>query len=267
MPALKHEPGLVKALAAWNPKCILNPIAVDEKRGWILLPDGGQTLREVLQVEKDVSHWHHILPIYARLQIKMIKHCDDLLQLGILDRRLKVLPGLFQSLLQDKDALLLDQEKGLSQQDYRRISESIPCFASMCLQLAELGIPESLHHDDFHDGNIFYQTGRPVFFDWGESCLAHPFFSMLVGLRSIAYRFEWDAKAPELNQLRDRYLSEWKNFANPDELQKAFSLAQRIGMVNRALTWHLVVSNLEGADREEYADSVPGWLQDFLYSE
>ena len=41
-------------------------------------------------------------------------------------------------------------------------------------------------------------------------------------------------------------------------------LAQRAGMVGRALTWHQVLSGLEGPHQAEFADAVPGWLGDFL---
>jgi hypothetical protein len=35
-------------------------------------------------------------------------------------------------------------------------------------------------------------------------------------------------------------------------------------MFCRALTWHRVVTSLESPEREEHADAVPGWLQEFL---
>ena len=50
-----------------------------------------------------------------------------------------------------------------------------PRFAELCERLAGYGVPETLHHDDFHDANIFVCGDRYTFADWGESCVAHPF--------------------------------------------------------------------------------------------
>jgi hypothetical protein len=144
----------------------------------------------------------------------------------------------------------------------------------MCARLSAYGIPETLHHDDFHDANIFVPAGRYAFSDWGESCVTHPFFTLLVTLRSIAYRLdlpygsgEHDYQfAPELEHLRDLYLLQWAEYGSPEDLRSAFSLAWRVAMVNRALTWWRVTANLEEEARTKYASAVPAWLQEFLDS-
>jgi hypothetical protein len=45
---------------------------------------------------------------------------------------------------------------------------------------------------------------------------------------------------------------------------RALELAGRLASINGALTWHRLVSKLEGARREEYAEPVPALLQEFL---
>jgi aminoglycoside phosphotransferase (APT) family kinase protein len=130
--------------------------------------------------------------------------------------------------------------------------------------LAQYRIPETLHHDDFHDANVFVRDDRAVFADWGESCVAHPFFTLLVMLRSSAYRLKLADNAPGLLRLRDIYLEQWTSFGSQEDLLAAFQLAQRVAMVCRALTWHHVVSRLAEPFKSEYADTVPGWLQEFL---
>ncbi|WP_337060271.1 hypothetical protein [Kineococcus sp. G2] len=45
-PAVAHEVALVAALAAHGVPHVLGPLAADPGRGWLLLPDGGPTLRE-----------------------------------------------------------------------------------------------------------------------------------------------------------------------------------------------------------------------------
>jgi Ser/Thr protein kinase RdoA (MazF antagonist) len=166
--------------------------------------------------------------------------------------------------LTDTPAMRLDLPDGLTTGQYAALRGLAPAFAAMCARLAEGPVPESLDHNDFHDGNILVRDGRYSFFDWGDACVTHPFFSMVVTLRSIANRFGLEEGAPEMEHLRDIYLEPWTRFETREHLLPFFDLAQRAGMVGRALTWHRVLSDMEGPHQAEFADAVPGWLLDFL---
>jgi hypothetical protein len=265
---LAHEPALTDALGRWHPDCIPALLAVDAARGWMLMPDLSPTLRVLVRADRDLRRWEQVLASYAGLQIDMAARRDELLALGALDRRLATLPAQFAALMADPGAIELDREENLTSAEYARLREMGPQLAAMCERLAGYGIPETLHHDDFHDGNIFWRDGRALFFDWGESCVAHPFFTMTVTLRSIAYSLELDEQGPEIARLRDVYLEPWERVAPRARLLEAFPLARRLGMFNRALTWHRVVSSLpHGPEKAENADAVPGWLQEFLLAQ
>jgi hypothetical protein len=267
-PLLGHEPALTQALAAWRPDCMPQVLAVESDRGWMLLADGGPTLRSRIQAGEGIEHWRRILPLYAALQQEMILRLPRLLELGALDRRLAGLPAQFESLLADTDALCIGLPDGLSEAEYQRLLDLRPRFAADCQELAGCGIPETLHHDDFHDGNIFAPLeGGYRFFDWAESCAAHPFFSLVVGLRGIAYRFEFAEDAAEIQALRELYLSCWQEYAPLQTLRRAAGLADRVGRVCRALTWYQAVARLPEPHRSEHITSVPGWLQEYLAAE
>jgi hypothetical protein len=263
-PLLAHEPALTQWLAEQRPDCIAPVLAADRNRGWMLMPDGGVTMRRVIQADRNICHWEAALPIYAQLQIDLAAQLDQLIALGCLDYRLAGLPPRYAALLEDTQALMIDRPDGLTGEQYARLQALAPKFAEMCAQLAAYGIPETLHHDDFHDGNIFLSAGGFRFFDWGESCAAQPFYTLVVGLRGIAYRFELAEDAPELRRLRDIYLEPWTRYTSRANLIEACALAKQIGSFCRALTWHRVVSSLESPFREEQQDAVPGWLQVFL---
>jgi Ser/Thr protein kinase RdoA (MazF antagonist) len=204
------------------------------------------------------------LPLYAGLQMEMAAHTEDLLAAGAFDRRLERLPGLLEQLLDDRGALRLGMKDGLSPQEHRRLQELLPTFAADCAALAKFGIPETLQHDDFHDGNILVAQGRYIFFDWAESAVAHPFFTLVVTLRSIAYSLGMGEEAVGLQKLRDIYLEAWTRYGSRAELRAAFALADRVGRINRALTWYQVVAEIAAVSREEYGEAVPGWLQEYL---
>ncbi|MGD9092860.1 MAG: hypothetical protein PVF74_08420, partial [Anaerolineales bacterium] len=49
-----------------------------------------------------------------------------------------------------------------------------------------------------------------------------------------------------------------------ENLIAAFKLAYRVGMVCRALTWHLILAGAQEPVKAEDAEAVPGWLKEFL---
>ncbi len=268
-PSLAHEVGLTEALASQWPALLPTVLAADRTRGWLLLADAGVTLRSLIQSAADLWHWEQVLPRYAELQIALAGQRDELLALGALDRRLAGLPAQYEALLGDTAALQIGRPDGLTADEYARLVTFAPHFAARCAELASYGLPETLHHDDFHDGNIFVRDGRYALGDWGESCVAHPFFTLLVTLRSTAYRIGAlgeEGQRPEILRLRDAYLEPWSPYGSRADLLAACELARQVAMVARALTWYRVLGDLGEEDRAQDADAVPGWLQEFLAS-
>lgn len=263
-PTLAHEPALTQALWRWRPDCMPPVLAVDLARGWMLIPNLGVTLRSLVQSTRDLGHWERVLRIYAEVQMDLTSRVNELLELGVLDRRLTMLPDYYEQLLTDTDALLIGHPKGLSMEAYQRLRQFAPQFRDMCEQLAGYGIPETLHHEDFHDANIFVRDNHYTLADWGESGVAHPFCTLLVTSRVIAWRLKLEKNAPELVRLYDVYLEPWTCFASLESLNAALKLAYRVGMVCRALTWRRVTAGEVEPFKSEYADAVPGWLQEFL---
>jgi hypothetical protein len=277
-PALAHEPALTAFLSAYRSNrsksgqtCLTSPapvvLAMEPARAWLLMQDSGQPLRGINKQTRSFAGWQTVLRGYAQLQIEMVSQAASLLALGVMDRRLAILPELYENLLQDKTALLIDEPDGLTPDEHKQALALAPSFRADCAALAASAIPQTLHHDDFHDGNIFVVGDQFTFADWGESCVAHPFFTLVVTLRNIGWVFELAPTAPELAALRDVYLREWLAFAPLDELRRIAALADRVGRVNRALTWHHVVKSLPEPYYSQEKSSVPGWLQEYLIAQ
>ena len=91
-PPLRHEAALTELLGVRRPDCIPPPLAIDSAEGWMLMEDGGQTLRQLVEVERDLSRWNDVLPLYAGVQIDLMDDVPALLAIGVPDFRLASLP-------------------------------------------------------------------------------------------------------------------------------------------------------------------------------
>ncbi|WP_410810722.1 aminoglycoside phosphotransferase family protein [Micromonospora sp. 067-2] len=262
-PGTAHEASLLAVLARLAPDHVLTPIAVDPARGWSLLPDGGESLREVLGRDPDLAHWERALPGYAALQLATTSQAAELLALGVPDHRPEVLPDLFAELLDDHESLRIGVDDGLDPEIHRRLRAELPAYAQRCRRLADIGIPASVQHDDLHDGNIFAGPAGYRYFDWGDASVAHPFGTLLVTLRSVRYAGELSSDDVRLARLRDAYLEAWTDRYDRRTLVEAAELAVSLGAVSRSLSWRRALDTSDPA-RTEYADAIHGWLAELL---
>jgi hypothetical protein len=264
-----YEAALTQSLARWFPNCMPEFVAVDTGRGWMLMRDGGEQLRLSIRPAKDVAAWKPVIARYAEVQIGLADHVTELLSLRLPDHRLSVLPGLFVELLADEESLMIDQEKGLTSAEWQEVKDKAVHFAQICSKLTGYGIPESLNHGDFHDGNVLVKDGRITFFDWGDASVAHPFTSLRTFLVSIEISLDLEEYSftPEMAELLDLYLAPFQTFASKEELLQAYEISKPVASVVKALAWHQGITRMEGSLRQEYAWIVPELMREFLYHE
>ena len=255
-PAGAYEARLGPLLAAMRPAESVEIVGLDADRGWTLARDAGVRLREIGGDTAPVDHWANLLPRYAELQVDLAGRRDELLALGVPDQRLGVLPDGLRATLEGSELLGLDATGGLSSEERDRIAGQLPAFAELCRRLSAIGIPETLQHDDLHDGNVFVRDGFYVFFDWGDSCVSHPFHTLAVTLRALAYRHGWVPGGQEVTRLRDAYLGPWRALAPESDLVEAAGLALRTGTIQRALSWRRVLAAMPPDVRAGHVDTV-----------
>jgi Phosphotransferase enzyme family len=207
-PELAHEAELTQRLSHQHPHCTPEVLAIDGKRGWLLMAEGGMTLRETLKTEEDIQYWENLLRIYTKLQQDSIKSVNEFLEMGVPDRRLATLPAKFQQLLTDAEILGLDHPGGLNLLERQCLQNKVDILDKICRQLETVGIPETLHHGDLHDGNVFFCDERYMFFDWGDSSITHPFFSLHSTYDCLKRRFELGTDSVWFKRLRRFYLEE-----------------------------------------------------------
>ncbi len=196
----------------------------------MLTADGGTRLRELIADEQDFGRWLDVLPVYAQLQRDMAPFADELIAAGVPDRRLALLPLQFEQ--------LLDTDLGLADDELRRMRELVPWVTDACAELSELRIPETLQHDDLHDGQIFLGDGRYLIADWNDSCVTHPFFTMSVTLEGqLQWGFDDVEGSVDVEPFKVAYLEPFTRDAPRSQLTSAMRSALRLGWICRGLTY------------------------------
>src|SRR5512144_3438853 len=105
----------------------------------------------------------------------------------------------------------------------------------MCRELAVAGVPETIQHNDLHDGQVFVAGGRYVMLDWGDSCVSHPFTTMSVTLEGVLAWGPDDVEGSvDTTPFRDAYLEPFSGHPGREELEAAVATALRLGWICRA---------------------------------
>ncbi|HME68253.1 MAG TPA: phosphotransferase [Myxococcota bacterium] len=260
-PGGRHEPGLVRALAAqWSDR-VPAPLAVDTKRGWLVLPDLGRTLRQELDGADGMDTWLFLLPRYAEIQLASSLETAGFLRLGVPDRRLQRLPGLLRKLARDDRALCLGRSGGLLPGERDSLLELLPDLEACCRELASMPCPAALEHGDLQDANILVRDGAYWFCDWADASIAHPFLSLLVTCRRLVDDFASSDGIRRFARLRDAYLEPWSKLAPARSLRPLFGAALWVAHLACALDWNHMLAGVSESAREEWQTRVPKWLR------
>ena len=266
-PDTRYEATLTQMLAERYPDCLPEVVAIDATQGWMLVRDSGEPLRSTIRSTQNIQPWEPVITRYAGLQINMADHISEVLDMGVPDHRLEILPSLFSQLMGDEGSMMIGHEKGLTSAERQQIQDLAPRFPQLCTELAGLGIPASLNHGDLHDANILVKNGRNIFFDWGDATITHPFVSLRTHFVSIemSLKLEEYSFTPEMERILEMYLRSWKDYAPWETLRRAYQLSKPIATATKAIAWHKDISLLDDAAREEYAWIVPDLFREFLY--
>ncbi|MFI6832781.1 aminoglycoside phosphotransferase family protein [Kribbella sp. NPDC050241] len=243
-----HEPMLLKQLSDERPGEVPAPLAVDEKRAWMLLPDLGPPLADF----PDVSLWIDALRGHARLQRSFADQPDRLLEFSCVDRRLGVLEAEIDRLLGPTPAtdLLEPAERALLPRRAEQLREAIT-------ELAAIGVPETLLHGDLHPRNLAVRDGRVLAFDWTDAAVSHPFLDLVTF-------FEQRSPTSTDPRLKDAYLAEWESYASPADLRRALELAEELGALHQVMTYAHLPDHLSGPSKESMLRGGVWWLRRIL---
>ena len=235
-PAQAFEVRLTAQLFERWPDRVAGVLAQDEERAWLLLADAGQPIRTL---GNPPETWLSVMAPYAELQHGEATHARDHLAHGVPDLRLETLPARYEDLLQ--------RDLPLEREELVWLRAFSARFAELCAELAAHGIPETVQHDDLHQGNVFVLGDSLRVLDWGDASISHPFASLVVTFRFLEEINGLPPDDPWFARLRDAYLEPWGA-----GLADVFALAIRVGAFAHTFAWARQRDSLPEAARTEF---------------
>jgi len=243
-PVFAHEIALTEFLARHYPAHMPHVLAVERQQQWMLMAEVCGTMVEEFD---DLDTWQAFLRRYAEMQIEQAQQVGDLLALGVPERRLPHLLAEMDALLEDTE-VLRPGPYGFHDAELAQMRGMATQLKDMCAELADYGLPDSLDHGDLWPQQILISNGAPVFIDWSDSSITHPFFSLsfFVDGRDFFWQHidagQKLARIPDVHaRLVDAYLEPWEQFAPLSRLREAARLAAKLCAVHHALLYHRLI--------------------------
>jgi Phosphotransferase enzyme family len=246
LPLFVNEAVLMDRLAERFPAYVPRPLAVEPEHGWMLLAEFGELFRRQVSLETR----RELLGRFAGLQRRTAALTNELLADGCLDRRLGVLEGQIEPLLDDSEAV--HHLEPFEVAELRRLA---PVLKEACRQLDGCGLPSTLVHGDLHLGNVTRVEGELQVFDWTDACIGHPFIDLL--------SLQWESDAASKASLLGAYLEPWREVASAERLQEAVAFAGVVIPLHHAVSYQHIVAGLEPAAKAEL-DATHEFLREVL---
>jgi hypothetical protein len=191
-----------------------------------------------------------------------VQQASALRGIGVPQRSLDVLALRIPLLCTDVPAMLLGSACGLNRREIDTVAALSPALVALVSELSQIGLPDTLEHGDLGASSIL-TTGRgPVFLDWSDSSISHPFFSLFRLIHDAASLLPASSLESH-RRLRDAYLEPWLAVARTEDLVRAYEIAHRLAPVHFATIAHAELIPAAGY-RWEIACAVPANMRHAL---
>jgi Phosphotransferase enzyme family len=254
-----REYGLTAELAlrfpAYLPRILTT---IPEWNGWVTENIEGLPLSE----PDALDQCEEALSALAIMQMAMVGNMASLSALGAKDWTCRRIASLSEPFFADSqkamEAQVSTKSRPLGRSELHRLKKDVE---SALQEFSDGGIPETLVHGDIGHGNIIITLKGPVFLDWAETYVGHPFLSAEHLLADLARS---KPLAAGESPLRSHYATHWRTLVRPALLKRVARLAPAISAfayavmawdANRSrpdptLAWPLLRSVLRRTQRE-----------------
>ncbi len=267
-PLFSSETESTRILAELYPENLPEVLATNPDQYWILM---GEIDGSLLENMSDISLWQAALCHWAKLQINSRQNREHLISLGWLDLGLEEIHQQMAQLLASNPAKVWGNVDFLVKSELFQLLPLMQRLTTVCQELSELGIPNTLVHGDLSPRNIYIRdiasaTLRErgfVYFDWSDTCISHPFFDL------IRFLYEIEKDLPHLpdarSRIRNAYLQPWTIYAPMAQLISTFELvSETLVSIYEIIRSNLIRENYRNHWQWPTEADVPFYLQRLL---
>jgi hypothetical protein len=255
-PGQQVEVALMDALSRLAPERIVPVTAARD--GFLLTPDQGPVFYET--AGGDLENWVRLARDAALLQRELVPHHEELLATGITELTPQEAPDYVAARVDQYAALGPDDPRRLEPDVADRLRAHLPVVRRWAEQVAALGLPLTLNHNDLHEHNVFDVDGRLRFFDFGDSLLTEPLGALLIPLNLLGERLEADGDDRRLWRVADAALEVWTDLVPATELRAALPAALQLGRLGRVESWVRCQPSLTDEQLAEWGPVAATWL-------
>ena len=184
--------------------------------------------------------------LLTRLQERSLGRSEELLELGVPDRRLGVMQG-------SVEAVVAEQAVGLGAPDRARVERLVETLPARVAAIDACGLPDTLVHGDFHPGNVAGTVGGYVLLDWGDSFLGNPLTD------ELAFTARLDEQ--EAARARGWFASAWRRIVPDAEPERAADLLRPVLPLLAAVMYDRFCAGIEPDERVYHQRDVVSMLR------
>ncbi|NNM60179.1 MAG: aminoglycoside phosphotransferase family protein [Legionellales bacterium] len=240
--ALSLESEVIKILHEKFHANVPQIIAINQKQNCFLMLDSGVQLYDFFKQGFNAEILIQAMQDYTAVQIMTIGKIDLFLAIGVPDWRLDKLPILYPQLIA-QDKLLMND--GITKDELKKLEKLDVQLFSICSQLSNYKIPETLSHCDFHDKNILVNTHtyQTTMIDLGEVAISHPFFSFHNCLYRAKENFALTGK--EYQQLQEKCFEPWLNLESRAHLFEILLIIEQCWSIHAVLGEYRLIESVD----------------------
>ncbi|WP_028281414.1 phosphotransferase [Arthrobacter sp. H5] len=260
-PGQFQEAAIVACLAELAPAQVVEPLAIDPTRGWMISPDHGATLATLKST--DYQLWSRVLTDFAGLQRKLVPHGKRLMDAGLASMDPAIAGNFVSNQLLLHTGLPPEHPLHLDASAADHIHASVPRIEEAATALKALGIPLSLQHNDLHANNAFIpgtSTDPLRFFDFADAYWAHPFSSLYVPLGIMMEQWQAGPDDARIRRVITTYLECWTDYAPLPELRAGLEPALQLGRLQRYGSWLRLLIHADDESMTEYGPPALAYL-------
>jgi hypothetical protein len=222
-----HEFEITATLSAICPQFLPPLVAMRQDwNAWIM-----EDIGEPLSQQMGVRHLKHAVVSMATLQKKTLGYTEQLLGAGATDQRMGVLRGHVGEIIAYlEEAMEYQTSTKTPRLGVSRLREIGVTVESACEAMEELGIPETVIHNDVNRGNILVRGNDCVFTDWCETCVGNPFVTFQQLLLLLPPDME-KAEAHRFTLMR-AYKRCWLDSLTSWQLDQAFAIVPLLAIAS-----------------------------------